>query len=452
MTEPRDTVQIPAVIVTPPAAEPPCDTTEPGAPDVPAPPEPQRVADTGLSESFLNELCLKHVYFGGALEAIELADNLRLDYRIVTALLDWLKQQELVTTRGGSGAFGGAKLRYGVTERGHKVVTEILARDNYRGPAPVPFAHFCRQVELQRLGDLALTADALERAFGDLVLEPEMLQLLGPAIIAARSLFLYGAPGNGKTAIAERIIRGLRGRVFVPYAVLIDNEIVRVYDPAYHSPEGAEAEEPTAARHDRRWVYSRRPAVSAGGELTLDMLEVVASPHVTYYEAPFQVKATSGVLFIDDFGRQRCDPAALLNRWTQALENQLDFLTFRSGHKARVPFDCLVVFSTNLDPRALADEAFLRRIRYKVAVADPTERAFKQIFRRECAAHGIAYDEAAVDHLLAAHYRARRRPLRACHPRDLVQQLRDIQRFTGELPPLTPATMDRVAALYFVGD
>jgi predicted ATPase with chaperone activity len=453
MSEPRDTIQIPTVTSAAPETgsaattdEAPRESTEPGRPDVPVPPEPQKVADTGLSESFLNELCLKHIYYGGALEGIEIGEALHLDYRIVTTLIDWLKAQELVTTRGGSGAFGGAKLRYGTTERGSRVAAEVIARDNYRGPAPVPFAHYSQQVGRQRLADVALPPEALARAFEGLVLPPDMMRLLGPAISSARSVFLYGPPGNGKTSMAERIIRALRGRIFVPHALLIDGEVVRVFDEQYHS------EEPLGARYDRRWVYSRRPAVVAGGELTLDMLELTLSPYVTYYEAPFQLKATSGVLFIDDFGRQRCDAAALLNRWTQALENQQDFLTFRSGHKARVPFDALVVFSTNLDPKALTDEAFLRRIRYKIAVPDPTEGAFKEIFQRECARQGIAYNGAAVDHLLKTHYRPRKRPLRACHPRDLVQQMVDLRQFSGEAPAFDAAAMDRAAGLYFVGE
>jgi len=191
--------------------------------------------------------------------------------------------------------------------------------------------------------------------------------------------------------------------------------------------------------------------VVAGGELTLEMLDLGAGRHATYHEAPLQVKANSGVLFIDDFGRQRCDAAALLNRWTLPLERQFDFITFPSGHKARVPFDCLVVFSTNLDPASLADEAFLRRIRYKLEVGDPTEAAFKEIFRRECERAGIGYEEKVVEHLLAKHYRAPKRPLRACQPRDFVDHLLDQKRYSGAVPALTNAVIDQVAALYFVG-
>ena len=388
---------------------------------------------------------MKHVYHGGSKEAIELAGDLCLGYPIVADLLEWLKGQELITTRGGSGAFGGAKLRYGVTERGLKAALDAQARDGYLGPAPVPFAQYAHQTELQSLAGMKLTPETLARAFSSLVLPPEMLARLGPAIASGRSIFLYGAPGNGKTVMAEGIIRAVGGRVFVPHALALEGGVVRVFDGLHHT------EEPIGVKHDRRWVYSKRPVVVAGGELTLDMLDLGAGRHATYHEAPLQVKANSGVLFIDDFGRQRCDAAALLNRWTLPLERQFDFITFPSGHKARVPFDCLVVFSTNLDPASLADEAFLRRIRYKLEVGDPTEAAFKEIFRRECERAGIGFEEKVVEHLLAKHYRSPKRPLRACQPRDFVDHLLDQKRYSGTVPALTNAVIDQVAALYFVG-
>lgn len=457
MTEPRDTVQIATVPVSPvaeapevaaaeptPATEPERDRTEPGVPDVPIPAEPEAAADTGLSQAFLCDLALKHVYQGGSKEAIELAAELCLGYPIVADLIEWLKGQELVTTRGGSGAFGGAKIRYGVTERGLKAAVDALARDGYVGPAPVPFEQYCQQTEAQSLARAKLTPEALARACAHLVLPAGTLARLGPAIASGRSLFLYGAPGNGKTVLAEAIIDAIGGRVFVPHAIALDGGVVRVYDGLHHT------DEPVPSKHDRRWVYSKRPVVVAGGELTLEMLDLGAG-RTTWFEAPLQVKANSGVLFIDDFGRQRCDPKALLNRWTLPLERQVDFITFPSGQKARVPFDCLVLFSTNLDPAALADEAFLRRIRYKLEVADPTEAAFEEIFRRECARAGIACDDDVIDHLLARHYRATGRPYRACQPRDFIDHLLDQKRYAGELPKLTAAVLDEVAELYFVG-
>jgi len=466
MSEPRDTIEIPAVTLplaeaakapapapagaAPPAGEgtpavPAPNDTQPGASAVEVPAEPQCLADTGLSEAFLCDLALKHVYHGGSLEAIELADEMCVGYSIVADLLEWLKGQELVTTRGGSGAFGGAKIRYGVTERGLKAALEALSRDGYHGPAPVPFPQYAQQIESQSLQQQPLAEGALAQACADLVVAPEMLQRLGPAIASGRSIFLYGAPGNGKTALAERITRAVGGLVYVPHALALEGGVVRVFDGLHHT------QEPGGPKHDRRWVLSKRPVVVAGGELTLDMLDLGGGRLATWHEAPLQVKANSGVLFIDDFGRQRCDAAALLNRWTLPLERQYDFITFPSGHKARVPFDCLVVFSTNLDPATLADEAFLRRIRYKIEVGDPSEAAFTEIFRRECERAGLAFDAAAIRHLLARHYRAAKRPLRACQPRDFVDHLLDQRRYTGKLPALTVAAMDQVAALYFVG-
>jgi hypothetical protein len=244
--------------------------------------------------------------------------------------------------------------------------------------------------------------------------------------------------------MAECISEAMRGSVFVPRALRAGSEIVVVYDEIHHQ---AIVDEPL--EHDHRWVRCKRPTVLVGGELTLDMLDLASVSQTTFTKAPFQVKANSGVLFVDDFGRQRCDPRELLNRWIVPLESRFDTLTFPSGQKVKVPFDCLVVFSTNLDPRKLADEAFLRRIRYKIRIGSPTAAMYREIFRRQCRELGIRYNGSAVDYLLQMHYLAARRPLRACEPRDLLQQMCDVHRFSGDMPALTPMAIDRLAELYF---
>jgi hypothetical protein len=408
------------------------------------PPVPKSIEETGLDESFLLDLALKHVYFGSGLQAIELARRMAVDFHILNKLLEELKRLQFVTGGGGSGALGGVWFRWSVTRAGRDKVAEIMMRDNYRGPAPVPFEQYVEQLEHQRIDSTTVTPAMVEYAFSRLVLEPKVIRHIGPAIRSGRPIFLYGPPGNGKTSMAECIAEAMRGSAFVPRALMADSEIVVVYDEVHHKPIVTEELE-----HDRRWVHCERPTVLVGGELTLDMLDLASVPQATFTKAPFQVKANSGVLFVDDFGRQRCDPKELLNRWIVPLESRFDYLTFPSGQKVRVPFDCLVVFSTNLDPHSLADEAFLRRIRYKIRLGPPSPSMYREIFQRQCREHGIDYDAGVVEYLLQRHYYGPKRPLKACEPRDLLQQMVDVQRYSQDMPTLSPAAIDRLAELYF---
>ncbi len=412
----------------------------------PAPPIPDTIAATGLDEPFLLDLTLKHVYFGSGQQAIELSRAMALDFHLVNGLLETLEKRHVVTRDGGSGALGGVWMRWSITRAGREKVGEILARDNYRGPAPVPVEQYVAQLRQQRLGRNPVTPERVERAFSTLVLDRKIVRHIGPAVCSGRPIFLYGPPGNGKTAIGECIAAALSGEVYVPWALRSGGEIAVVYDQVHHRAVDCEPGE-----HDPRWVRCRRPAVMVGGELTLDMLDLASAPQATFSKAPFQVKANSGVLVIDDFGRQRCEPRELLNRWIVPLESRFDILSFPSGQKMKLPFDCLVVFSTNLDPRALADDAFLRRIRYKIRVGEPNLSQYREIFRRQCAALEIPYDPSAVNYLIRQHYLAARRPFRACEPRDLLQQMRDIHRYEGAMPALTPMAIDRLAEIYFGG-
>ena len=405
---------------------------------------PRTIEETGLGEAYLLDLTLKHVYFGEGLEAIALAGGLALDFRVVDELLQTLRQQVLIATGGGSGMLRGARIRYRITDKGRNRIEQILARDNYRGPAPVPFAQYVAQLGRQRIRAQRVTPEHVTKAFSRLVLSPEMLDHIGPAINSGKALFLYGPPGNGKTSLAECILKAVGGLVFIPRAVLLENEIVRVFDDLYHTPVALDT------RYDERWVLSKRPVVTVGGELTLEHLDLTSTREATWYQAPFQVKANSGVLFIDDFGRQRCNPQELLNRWIVPLESGFDFLTFRSGQKVQVEFDTLVVFATNLDPKALVDEAFLRRIRYKIEITDPTVYQYKNIWSNVCAKNGIPYMEGLVDHVIDKHYRKPGRPLRCCHPRDILEQYVDLGRYLGSRPPLLPDLIDRFCDLYFV--
>jgi predicted ATPase with chaperone activity len=419
--------------------------------DVQAPPIPRTIEETGLDEGFLRDLVLKHVYFGGSLQTIELAHRAALDFAVVSILLEELKRQLMVTASGGSGAFGGMWFHWAVTRQGREKVEEIMGRDGYRGPAPVPFAQYSAQLAHQRIDQHDLTPAKVEYAFSRLVLDPQVVRSIGPAIKSGRPVFLYGPSGNGKTSMADCITEAMRGGVFVPRALIAEGEIMVVFDEVHHERIGTGSGGGGAeGEHDARWAYCKRPTVVVGGEATLEMLDLQVITHATFYKAPLQVKSNSGVLFIDDFGRQRCDPRELLNRWIVPLESRFDYLTFASGQKVRVPFDSLVVFSTNLDPRQLVDDAFLRRIRYKILIDRPTPAQYREIFKRQCQEHDIAFNAGAVDYLLQRHYFTRGRELRACEPRDLVEQLLDLHRFDGTPTELTPPLIDRLADLYFV--
>ena len=412
---------------------------------VSVPPVLDTLEDTGLPQAFLADLLLKHVYFAGNAETLQLSERIALGLHLVTELLGELRERQLIAPEGGSGKFSGALTRWTITRKGHERLEEILGRDDYRGPAPVPVEQYERQVRAQSVRAMHITMDEVEEAFSQLVLPPALLSRVGPAINSGRTVFIYGPPGNGKTKMADCIAEAMGAEAFVPHAVYVEGEIIIVYDAVFHT--AAEAGE---LRYDARWVYAKRPTVVVGGELTLEMLDLTSNAHSTAYRAPVQVKANSGVLFVDDFGRQRLDPQELLNRWIVPLEGGFDFLTFASGQKVKLPFDSLVVFSTNLNPTDLVDAAFLRRIRYKIPVGYPTVEMYKQIFKRVCGVYDVRYDDEAVDALIQRHYVDAGRPMRACEPRDLVEHLCDHHKYEGTEPELTTVGLNRVAQVYFV--
>jgi SpoVK/Ycf46/Vps4 family AAA+-type ATPase len=303
----------------------------------------------------------------------------------------------------------------------------------------------------QPLIDAARVADG----FAHLVVAPEMLDQLGPAINARRAVFLYGAPGNGKSVMGDCIGRALGGSIYVPTALDIDGEIVTVFDPVTHVRTEA-PEEGIIVRADdevdARWVRVRRPVITVGGELTLEVLDLRFNPLAGFYDAPFQLKANGGVLVVDDFGRQRVAAKDLLNRWVVPLESRVDYLGLHTGRKFQVPFDVMVVFATNLDPAALADEAFLRRIPYKVLAKDPSPDQFSRIFAMNCRRHGVEFDQDHVDHLYSRYYLRRQIPVRACHPRDLLDQIAAMCRYHGRSMEISTELLDAACATYFLDD
>ncbi|TME61241.1 MAG: ATP-binding protein [Chloroflexi bacterium] len=392
---------------------------QPAAPEIPLPPEPQSVEQTGLTLGFLSDLALKTLYLRGQMTMAEIGSALGLPIPNVTErIMDFLKNERLVEIRGGAG-LSSANYQFVIVDRGSEKAQEALARSQYVGKAPVPLATYVQAVQLQSIANLHVTQDDLVRAFA-----------------------------HGKTTIAEVLASLMKGDVVLPYAVEVDQQVVKVYDQVYHRV----ALDPVVAerlRFDHRWVVSKRPIVMTGGELTLETLDLIYDETSKFYEAPFQMKANGGIFMVDDFGRQRVSPKDLLNRWIVPLEKRVDYLTLHTGKKIEIPFDMLIIFSTNLDPADLVDEAFLRRIRYKIGIEAPSVEQYDEIFKRICARKGIDYKTEAMSQILA-HYRKKNLGLRSCHPRDIVEQLIDTARFLGRPAQLTPDLIEMACDSYFV--
>jgi len=421
------------------------------------PPAPRSMEDTGLNRGFLTDLVLKWIYVTGEMSGQRVANEVCLPFmNIVEGVLDFLKHETFIAISGG-GTYGEQSLEYRITERGAARAREAMLRSQYVGPAPVPLATYARVIKRQSAATVTVRAEDVRQAFSHLVLPKRSLDQLGPAINSGRSLFIYGSPGGGKTTIAEAIADVLGGAVCVPYAVDVDGHIIKVYDAQHHrkvedevSGDGQDTASQTSGHVDRRWLLCRRPAVIVGGELTLDALDLVYDPLVTYYEAPLQMKANGGMMLIDDFGRQQVRPVDLLNRWMVPLEKRIDFLTLHTGQKIDIPFDALIVFSTNLEPKELVDEAFLRRIRHKIEIGAPTVDEFRQIMQRVCEQRGIPFEEDVFQYMLEEWYEKPGRELRGVHPRDIVEQLRDITKYTGEEARMTSEAIDQACRSYFV--
>lgn len=424
------------------------------------PPEPSSIQETGLSKPLLTQLVAKALYFSGELTEVSAGQHLKLPYSIVKEVLTGLCKDKLCEIKGP--AHGTAVVfRYALTDLGLARAQDYMEVSHYVGPAPVPLPQFEAIVHRQSVGKLPIRRPILEKALKHLVLTPQIRDQLGGAVNSATPLFLYGESGNGKTVIAEAIGEMLSGKVggeiLFPYAIEVDDQIIEVYDPAVHvaveTPGGNDdswGQLGLKPMHDLRWVLCKRPTIFTGGELTLPMLDLSFNPISKYYAAPPQVKACGGVFIIDDFGRQHAPPQALLNRWIVPLEKRVDYLTLHTGKKFSIPFDTIVVFCTNIEPSKLADEAFLRRMRNKIYVGDPTIEDYTEIFRRYCKKHGVRFDLGAVEYLRQHYYAKYTLTPRSCHPRDLIEQIVSIAKFYETPPSLDEWFLDRACQNYFL--
>ncbi len=451
----------------PPAgARPPAGAPAPGAAARPPvgepafiPPPLSKLEDTGLSLNYLADLALKIIYASGYLNGFRIADLIALPFvGIVDQVLVFLKSEKLVEVKG-QGGFGEGAYQYAITGLGIERAREAMARNQYAGPAPVLIETYNEAIRKQAAKRKQIHQRAMRTALSNLVVSEKTFARIGPAANSGSSLFLYGAPGNGKTSIARAIGDMILGEeMYIPHAVDVEGQVIKVFDSVNHTEiKDVEAHtgqtgslQPNKLKRDTRWVKIKRPFIVVGGELTMAGLDLQFNDTNKFYEAPFQMKANGGMFLIDDFGRQQVRPRDLLNRWIVPLENRIDFLTLHTGRKLTIPFEVLVVFSTNLPPKDLVDEAFLRRIRHKIEIIDPSFEEYREIMKRVSAGKKVAYDDKGLAYLLQEWYVKRNRKLRSNHPRDICEQILDISSYLNVEPILNKDLIDRACEAYFV--
>lgn len=424
-----------------------------------APTCPESLKEAGLSLSFVSDMLLKVIYLRGVMLGRDLAQYLCLPFKVIKEALKFLKDEKQIEVMGGD-LVGEVSYRFSLTDVGRNRAREAFEICGYVGPAPVPIDDYVEQCYRQAVTGMRCTPDMLIAPFSHLVLKEELFNAIGPAIVSGRSVFVYGPPGNGKTAIARSIGEFMNqsgGSIYVPHAFIAEGNIITVFDPSLHqvddTDDGFEDGDATVKRLltsgavDPRWVRIKRPVIVTGGELNLSMLDLKYNTEAKFYQAPIHFKANGGVFLIDDFGRQLCSPKELLNRWILPLEDRHDFLTVASGKKFQVPFEQLIIFSTNLDPKQLVDDAFLRRIRHKVGVLAPDRAVYERIFAGQCKRLGINYAADAVDFLYERYYTRGRSP-RASDCRDLLEIVQSICRYRRQPVHLTRDLMVEASASF----
>lgn len=420
-----------------------------------APPEPESLEQTGLAESVVEHLILKILYFRGELYGQDLSIAIGLKFSVIQDLVEALKLRHHVQIKKSLGVGNVASL-FALTEAGRARAREHLESNQYSGPAPVPFHQYVNLVRQQRPREGWLTKEALAKAFKGMVLTESILRQIGPAISSATSLLLHGKPGDGKTFLIESLVNLDSAPIFLPYAIECQGNIVQLYDPVYHQRVDAVDPEPAALAvsiersYDRRWAKCKRPFIVSGGELALDMLDLQYNRTSKIYEAPFQLKANNGIYLIDDFGRQRATPAEVLNRWIVPMERRVDYLSFLTGGKMTAPFEAFLVFSTNLNPSDLGDEAFLRRIQYKMLLRGPAENEFIRIFEAFCTTRKLPFSRDLIQRFIDKHYRRSGKAFRRCHPRDVLSHALNLMHFEKLPFALTDEILDRAFDSCFI--
>jgi MoxR-like ATPase len=403
---------------------------------------PQQVRRTGVRKALLEDLALKILFLHGEMSLVELSQHTCLGLGVIDEIFQFFRKEQLCEVKGMSGGTH----RIAASDRGKERATDLLMMNQYSGPAPVSLADYIARVDMQSVRRVALNSSDIDQAFCQLVLSGEMLSRLGASVISGTSIFLYGPPGTGKTTIASSIAAVYNDSVLIPYAVEVDNQIITVFDPGVHR----RTSEPTSSEMDARWVHCQRPCVLAGGELCAEMLELQYSKARSFYAAPLQMKANNGVLILDDFGRQRMRADELLNRWMTPLDRRIDFLTLPGGRKFEVPFDVFVVFSTNLDPKELADQAFLRRIQNKIAIRYASPEEFMEVFRRECQLRVLFCEDGLPEYLVECITQEMKQPLAHCYARDIINQIFWSSRYLGVEPRITRENLLEACRAHFL--
>jgi predicted ATPase with chaperone activity len=413
------------------------------------PPEPESLETLDISPVLLEALILKSISGRSVMVAGDIATELNLPYfNVVEPVLEQLRETKLLEVI--KGDLQAISYVLAITDAGRERSNQYFEISAYTGPAPVSIHSYIAAVKAQSIRNIQVNQRKLSAAFNGLVFDEEILRQVGPATNSGQSIFLYGPPGNGKTTISERIVEAFGGSIFIPYCIEVNGAIIRLFDDYNHKEVPTEDDARLQQKYDRRWRLIRRPVIVVGGELTLNSLDLIWSEESRYYEAPFQMKANGGCFMIDDFGRQRMDPKDLLNRWIVPLEKKVDYLTLHTGVKIQVPFDELLVISTNLDPRQLVDEAFLRRLRYKIPINNPSEENFKKIWQIVSKAKGVPYSDEVVDYFVAKHMKPKTRPFRGCLPRDILELVVDSCRYHQVPINISPQLLDDAAEAYFV--
>ncbi len=412
------------------------------------PNEPSSFEEAGLNDSSVEELVLKYLLAKGEDTGQNIADQIKLPFTLITNLISRMKFDQLIHYRGTT-SLNDYKIE--LTDAGRERARSHARKCTYYGAAPVTLQSYCDSVAQQSLQHQHPSQNDLDRAFSDLLINKKMFDRLGSAMNSGKGMFLFGFPGNGKTSIAERVTRAFGEYIWIPRAIGVDGEIIRLFDPAQHeaTPLASDGGLLNCHKIDHRWVRIKRPTIIVGGELTMDNLELGINPNTGINEAPVQLKSNCGTLVIDDFGRQRMTTDELLNRWIVPLEKRYDFLNLPSGKKVQVPFDQLVIFSTNLEPKDLVDDAFLRRIPYKIEVENPSEEEFRELFKIMCKVMKFEHCERSINHLIEHHYRPTNKPFRMCHPRDLLLQVKNYCMYKKRPIVLTPENFDFAASNYF---